>query len=480
MHAKWKRGQSHTLIAALVGWASWVFLIYWQGEISLEGASRALDALLALDFARIPAPFDSLLLDSLLFLISGVFWLFFFGHFVVPLQKLGDIVEVLRTMGGALLGRPPAALFIRNGEAANPQTSRKKGRPRILLLDSASAAVLRNDSTFTRAIGPGLSFARADERIAGTLDLRVQRRALGPLPDEDPFAARGRNEEAASFQARQQRRQETSGLTRDGVEVVPRLEVDFRIEGRARKEDAPYPFQAEFAWRAVAHEGVAPQSPSDARGRQMSWDWLPTHLAADVWRESLRKFSLQELFDIASYQEEGLASSGLELLQELIGQRLGRAIVEDKVDSGASSGRKGSSPEYQLLRSRGIRVLDVRLRELHLDPMRDEARLINEWSETWELRAIQSSVEGSRWREEKERRGQQAAAAEFVRQVSAELYRRLEQVDGEKVLPPDEGESLGLLIRGSQRGAAALPGLSAEVQVRLEQLARWLNGGEDG
>jgi hypothetical protein len=353
-------------------------------------------------------------------------------------------------------------------------------QPRILLLDSASAAVLRTETAFTRAIGPGLSFARRGERLAGALDLRVQRRALGPHPDEDPFAPRGLNEERASQHARQQRRQETSGLTRDGIEVVPRIEVDFRIEGRARKDGGPYPYQPEFAWRAVASEGVAPQSPTDTRAHQVTWDWLPVHLAVDVYREYLRKFSLQELFDPrvqpAKQANGARALSGLEDLLQLINQRLREALVPEQ----PGSARTVSSPEYQLLRNRGLRVLDVRIREIHLDASRDETRLVNEWSETWELRAIEANAETSRRSQEKERLGQQAAATEFVHQVSGGLYQRLESSDGQKAAAPDEAESLSLLLEGSLRGAARLPSLDAGVAQRLEGLVAWLRGAGRG
>ncbi|MDA1330421.1 MAG: hypothetical protein O3B43_05090 [Chloroflexi bacterium] len=475
-----RKSEPRGLGIAALGVALWAFLIYWQGEVTLAGLSRAASALIGLQWDQIRPPYGSLFLDIFLLFAGAIFWFAFFAHFVVPLRRPSDAIQMFKAMSRSLLGNPPESLYLRNGLRTASSKTDNSTPSQILFLDSASAAVLRTDSSYTRAIGPGLNFTQRGERIAGTLDLRVQRRALGPQPDEDPFAPRGLDESTASQQGRLLRRQETSGLTRDSIEVVPRLEVDFRIEGRARKNGNPYPFQAEFVWRAVASEGIAPQSPSDARARQVAWDWLPIHLTVDVWREYLRKFSLQELFDPSSQAQNAnnrtKPTSGLEELLLMVNQRLRESLVPEK--PGAK--RKVSSPEYQLLRNRGLRVHEVRLRELHLDAARDETRLVNEWSESWELRAIQANAETSRRSAEKQRLGQQAAAAEFVRQVSGGLHERLNHIESEGLAPPDEKESLQLLLDGSKRGAARLPGLKTQLSGHLNRIADWLNGAADG
>lgn len=484
MHTSWKADRRRTLWITTLGIALWALLIYWQGEVSWLGIRQAFGSLLALDFQAISTPYDSLLLDSFLFLFTGFFWALFFAHYVLPIRHPEELAKVLTEMGRGLLGMRPEALILHNGQ---PVVYRREGRPRkprIFLLDSASAAVLRNAKAYTRAIGPGLSFTSGDEELAGTLDLRIQRRSLGPLPDEDPFSLQLQGEELVSFRARQERRKETSALTRDGVEIVARIEVDFRVEGRSGKNGSPYTFQAEFAWRALAHEGIAPQSPSDTHAHQASWDWLPVHLATELWREYLGKISVHELFDAENASNgtdaklEGL--TGLEQLEKMINTRLTRAIAPESFRSKKSVERNISSPEYQLLRSRGLRAHSVRMRELHLDPLRDETRLVNEWSEAWEIRAIQTSVKASQRNEEKERQGQQSAAAEFVRLVSSQLYKRLKEADGKRVAPPNKDESLDLLIRGSLQGVSRVPGLDPDVGERMQWLAALLlNGGDD-
>lgn len=477
MHASWKADRRRTLWIAALGLALWALFIFWQGEITWLGFREALAALFAFNLAAIPVPFGSLFLDVLLFIASGVFWVLLFAHYILPIQRPNELGKVLKVMGRSLLGTRPAALIFRNGHQYKPSRENRKGKPGIFILDSASAAVLRNAQAYTRAIGPGLSFARDKEYLAGSLDLRIQRRFLGPLPGDEAFAAQQQGEEPVSFRTRQERRQETSAFTKEGVEIAPRIEVDFRLEGRTPKHGRPYPFQAEFAWRALAHEGSAAHSSANEQAQQISWDWLPVHLATDLWREYLGIFSVHELFDTESGVENTL--TGLERLEKYINMRLTNAIVPESFSANKISTRNTSSAEFQLMRSRGLRVLSVRLRELHLDPLRDETRLVNEWSEAWEMRSIQTSIKDDSRNEVKEISGQQAAAAEFLRLVSSQLYTRLKATDGKNVLPPDQMESLELLLMGSLQGAAQVPALDPEVSERLQVLAHLLNGKDD-
>jgi hypothetical protein len=140
----------------------------------------------------------------------------------------------MRRLVKYMLGTGGQAIFIENGiEKKRPGEAGRRG-PGVFVLDTASGAVLRNDVAFTRVIGPGLTFTSGSEYLAGAVDLHRQTQpipALGPLGNEDPFASRRREETDEEYQQRQVRRLETSGLTRDGVEVVPNFSVTFRLEG---------------------------------------------------------------------------------------------------------------------------------------------------------------------------------------------------------------------------------------------------------
>ena len=455
--------------------AIWAFLIYWQGEITWLGFRHALVLLIAFNFTDIPAPYGSLFLDVLLFSVAGFFSALLWAHFVLPISNLNELWLVLKMMIGSFLGRSPGGLILEDGSPSILQNDSRAGKSAsVFLLDKSSAAVLRSDQGYTRVIGPGLSFAKKGEYFAAAMDLHTQRRSLGPLANEDPFSPKEETEELVSFRERQGRREETSASTQDGVEIVPRIEVGFRLEGRSPKDGNPFAFQTEFVWRALTQDGSAPLGPNSEMTQSVAWDWLPVQLATDLWRESLAKVKLHELFE--SEENSDKTPSGLERLEDFINSRLQEAIVSESFSPKGEETRKVSSREYQLLRSRGCRVLHVRIRELHLDPLRDETRLVNEWSEAWEMRAIQSSIKDGSRNEAKERSGQQAAAAEFMRLVSAPLYERLAATDGHDISPPSDAESLSLLVQGSLEGVSKMPAISAEVNERLQKLATKLKG----
>lgn len=442
----WKRAWRRLLgIVALVS-AIYVLLLIAQGGLS----SRA--ALI------------SLLIDLLLFGVGFLFWMLVFAHFVLPLRHPMQALDVAAEMLKSLLGRRPAAVFIKDGELASGNI----GKPaRLLLLDSASAAVLHNESAYTRAIGPGLSIGSGNELIAGALDLRKQRRSLGPLPEEDPFAPKGRDESQVAYQSRQHRRSQTSALTRDDVEIAARIEVELRVESRENQGGSAFGFQADSAWRAIAHEGVAAQAPSDARGRQLSWDWLPAHLAADLWREYLRKFAIAKLFEQTRDKQ-----TTLEFIEACMNQRLQEAIVAELDERGSATGRQYSSPEYQLLRSRGLRVLKVNIREVHLEREQAEAQRVAEWAAVWEQRGKQLRQDAGKAKTDQAARARKAAAIHIARSASNGLYQRLLKTDGREVPPPDEKETLELLLSGAIEAAGS--------NQQLRKLALQLKGNSNG
>jgi hypothetical protein len=405
----------------------------------------------------------SLLIDLLLFGVGFLLWIFVLAHFVLPLGRPMQALDVAFEMIRALLGRQPAAAFIKDGEAASGIGQ----RARLLLLDGASAAVLHNQSAYTRAVGPGLSVARNDEIIAGTLDLRKQRRSLGPLPEEDPFAPQGRDESQVAYQSRQHRRSQTSALTHDDVEVAARIEVELRLEGRESQGGSAFGFNADSAWRAIAHEAMSAQTPSDARGRTLSWDWLPVHLAADVWRETLRKFNLTDLFE-----QKFDKQTTLEFIESRINQRLQQAIVAELDERGRATERQTSSPEYQMMRSRGLRVLQVNIREVHLEREQAEAQRVAEWAETWEQRGKQVRQTQGAAQADDAVRARSAGAINIVRRSSGALYQRLLKTDGREVPPPDEKETLELLLSGAIEAAGS--------NEKIRQLAIQLKDRENG
>jgi hypothetical protein len=329
----------------------------------------------------------------------ALLWVAFFSQFVLPLQKVSDRRQAIRRLVKYMLGTGGQAIFIENGiEKTRPGEAGRRG-PGVIMLDTASGAVLRNDVAFTRVIGPGLTFTNGSEYLAGSVDLHRQTLpvpALGPLGEEDPFAARRRDETDEEYQQRQSRRLETSGLTRDGVEVVPNISVTFRLERTPGDEDLSFGFnpgsveawvRAEGITQARSQESkkIAEPRPGEYRPSHVSLKKLPAYLAVDVWREYVQKFTVGELF-LSPLDANQAGDTGLEVILRMVRQRLTSFEVAELDGVGQPSGSTVISREFEILQDSGIRVEGVSISSLRFKP-EVERRLVDDWVATWLQRA---------------------------------------------------------------------------------------------
>ncbi len=215
-------------------------------------------------------------------------WVFFFSQFVLPVQGLKRRLQIFWRV--LLFWDRGPVIFVENGiprERAG-ETSRKG--PGVLWLDSASGGVIRNATNFVRPIGPGVHFIRPGEYPAGFVDLHPQVHTIGPRPEDQPFESTDPEVQA--------RRMATSGLTRNGTEVVASITVIFKIDAEPAKGDRPgsrFGYHPESVLRAIRGEGIEVQIRGN-KPRRVRWNQLPALLAADLWREYLGKFTLDELF----------------------------------------------------------------------------------------------------------------------------------------------------------------------------------------
>ena len=238
---------------------------------------------------------DAIMVDFGLFFLSGIFaWLFFFGQFVLPVRNLSERIGVFSRLARYLFGEHGPVTTIRNGEILEWETHTKERGPGIVLLDTASAAMLRTDVKYTRPVGPGVAFTRYSpwdrsfEYLASAADLRRHSNSFGPnlWPVEDPFAAIGKTESEASYGERQKRREATSALTRDGIEIVPSLFVSFQLNCEPGQGYTSFGYDGKIVERALTAEAIEPGlSPEDERYR-VPWNKLPGvpgggHLARD-------------------------------------------------------------------------------------------------------------------------------------------------------------------------------------------------------
>ena len=419
--------------------------------------------------ALTPGGFDPLApVGDLLICLGGIaLWTIFFAQFVLPVNKLGDRINIVRRLIYYITGRHGPAIFIENGIVRESEGERKKRGPGVIWLDSASAAVLRTAVKFTRTIGPGVHFTSGKEYIAATVDLHTLTQTIGPGDDDQPFTI---NPEHEDYESIQKRRYETSALTRDAIEVIATISVVFRIKSTPGEGNTPLGFNADNVRKAVT-DSLTQGGSAD----QPVWSPLPARMAVDVWREYLRKFKLTQLFEIP----EGGTETTLQVIGGLLKRRLAQETVEVLDDFGrpVADVPPARSKEFERLQEMGIEVSGVTVKRLFFAPQVEE-KLISQWTTLWWKNAQKERDQVDRNRKMTEARAQEDALKDFALNASREISQ----------LRPDEKDpklhALEMLVHstflGIRRNTALLKRANNE-QRELAEIFRWLREkrGED-
>jgi hypothetical protein len=302
------------------------------------------------------------------------------SQFTLPVNTDGERRQALEHFFRFTSGLPGSAIFVRDGmEISSADEKARRGfGAGVILVDAVSAVVLRNDTQFTGAHGPGVIFTRPGEYIAAALDLRKQTRTA----------------------------EQVRALTRDGIETTANLSVVFMLEnGRAepfraweRDDEAAYDFSEYHALRAVAGSPVREDQAAD-------WRDLPTHYAVEIWRELL----LQRDFDTL-FSKDPQAPP---LLSSLILQ------VKDRL-----ANRDRKADEYLALQNHGLRVLSVSYSGLSFS---DEVRkrLLESWQKEWQSGVGELPEEKDKIIAEARAAGENEARAEVVSQLTQYLRDQL-------------------------------------------------------
>ncbi|MCH7662695.1 MAG: hypothetical protein IH859_02360 [Chloroflexi bacterium] len=424
----------------------------------------------------------AIVIDVAIFIIGGlIFWLAFFSQFVLPVKTLKERKEVAARLLAKLGSGLGPAVFVQDGKIIEDPSQKNRKGAGVIILDTASAAALHNQASFTRAVGPGLVFTGKNERIAGTIDLHTQVRRLGPEgSDEDPFAEKGEDESDENFQFRKERRLQTSALTRDGVEVVPNITAVFRLEAEIGEGNTRFGYDHDAVWRAVAFEGIDPDEPADALSRHIAWDWLPTHIASDLWREYLSKFTLNSLFEYVEIEEEKIGLNDrpttIEYIAIKVNERLKKGLVDELDDVGKLTGRRIGSREHRFMRERGIKIINVGISNLRMEN-KIENKFVERWTATWLQRAEEEQGYITNRQSIEKFKGQTAAQKDFSDIVIRSLYERLSPNNEPTIDPPSMSESVELLVRSTLNGILRAPDLHNQLQdeeADLVELIEWL------
>ncbi|MCX6065667.1 MAG: hypothetical protein NT121_07930 [Chloroflexi bacterium] len=422
------------------------------------------------------------ILMDLILCVGGLFvWMLFFSQFVLPVYRLRDRITVIDRLVTYLLGGHGPAIFVENGQIRSSEGENKKKGPGVTWLDSASTAVLCSAVEFTRTIGPGVHFTKADEYIAATADLHTLTQSIGPESSDQPFTVA---KEDINFQKIQERHWETSGTTRDAIEVVATISVTFRIKSVEREGGTRFGFNAANSEKFIRD--------SITRGVQVDqpvWSPLPAKMAADIWREYLRKVRLSELFEIVDWRTE----TTLQYLSSLVKNRLSQSEVVLLDDFGRprlkgvekdqfnenlfgifceliQAGQKeqandmiqtGPSQEFETLKAMGLEVTGANIKQLIFAPDVEE-RMINQWTTLWLKNAQKERDQVERDRKLSETAGSDDAMKEFATDAIRELLKKE---------PVSKPEALKQLVRSTFMGVRRNTTLLKRTNVEQRELA---------
>lgn len=286
----------------------WFYIFSWLG-ILLAVYGWQIWRMGGIQASALDIIIDLLILFPLLLLL----WMAFFAQFVLPVQTIHDRWKIFGRLLTRLSGGHGPALFIENGIIKEHSGERLKRGPGVVWLDSASAAVTRTAVSIKQTMGPGVYFIEGNEYIAGTIDLHIQAHSLGPKETDRPFDAQTEYQSDEEYHQIQDRRKQVSALTRDGIEVIPRITVTFRVDtgypkrgqpgsrfgfrmGITKREREQEEKDKEAIRKAILGEGVNPMAEPNTPRHRVAWNQLPVLLAVDVWREYAGKFTLDQLF----------------------------------------------------------------------------------------------------------------------------------------------------------------------------------------
>lgn len=346
--------------------------------------------------------------------------IYFFSQFVLPIQSPKDRSEIYKRVRDFSSGNRGPAIFIKNGRVIEHEGEREKMGPGVILLDTASAAVLRTDIEFKDTIGPGVKFTRVyningkefSEYVADSVDLRTQWQFIGPRAGDNSAPQTSSKKQNSSLQR-------TAGKTRDGIEISPTLSIKFRLKRPG--EDVPtesgvtsqYGYNEQAVRKAITHE-VVQLGTSDNKTSRLEWEKFPEHLVVNIWREYIRKFKLEDLFS-------SQGSSGLQTIEEMINKRVTKEFLEGLDDTGAKTKEWLPSLEYKQLQDRGLEIIEVRIHDIFFDQAAED-QLCGQWNAEW----LKSAKKDEALLNEQEALLKTTARNEAVKRISRIITKKFE------------------------------------------------------
>lgn len=324
------------------------------------------------------------------FMVSGfTILLVFLGQFTLPVRTLLQRLNAIVHLGWFLLRRHERLIFIKNGRILTWQENPDPTRARVVLVDQASAAAIKDKHENVRMIGPGITFLRQNEKIARTLDLRPQVRIYGPEFEENAFAAPQPGETPQKLRERAMRLMETSATTADGLEIVATIVVECKVKAQPGSGNSAYGYHPDHALRAMLSEIPRYDEISLKPAPASDWEKDLRTLVLDCWRRHIQKVELLKLF--VQGQEAGKTSQTTSPipLEEAI-----QAVREELTQPISQAANDQSNQHaYRKLLEHGLQVLSIQIVNLQFHPV-EELRLETAWKAGW-LSQIQRETESA-------------------------------------------------------------------------------------
>jgi len=377
------------------------------------------------------------------------------AQFILPVGSIQDRLDaILRLLGHALGERGPIS-FVRDGAVIEAVGERIRRGSGVILIDYASAAVLRTDTAFTRAVGPGIVFTEPGEWLAEAIDLRRQEIHVQGSP---PSAGNDHSPENLSSMA----------VTQDGIPVSADLSITFMVDPghlleprEGRTADAPpYEVNLDAVERAVYGHVFGEYE-------EISWKELPLLLYIDLWREEMKQWTLDALIAVNHTHSPPLERIASAIRARIVPSLETAPPAEEEEDPDASR-------EFKILVSRGIRVLDLKVTDLRLPPEIQNERNL-QWRESW-AGEVQEALREATDRLRKNRNlGEIEANDLLYHELTSTLRDQLEA--GNR---PDLTETLAMVLTDAVNiygQSDILPESSGMVQ-ELDQIANRLSGRE--
>lgn len=391
-------------------------------------------------------PGSSWLVDLCLAGITLVLILSLLGQFVLPVSTWPERRAAVRRLLAYFTGERGPVTFVQSGRAVEGHGESNRRGAGVILVDHTSAAVLRTDTKFTRAVGPGVVFTEPGERLAEALDLRQQIREASGV---DPGTDEARDPQAANTQA----------VTKDGIPISADLSVSFALDPghTSALREGRYPHLPPFEFnRTSAERAVFSHVYGEAH--DVPWSELPLRLTVDLWRELVKDTQLKDLLG-----DEFPGPTALQRVRDQILTRLTSPTFR-RVDTRGDL-TQDASLEYELLSKRGIRVLSVSVSNLRLPSDIREERL-RHWRESWSGVTQDALAEGESGVKEARRRGEAESSRILARELTTSLREAL--ANGET---PDQRACLLWVMQDALR-LCSQPGTVVDASTLSMQLRR--------